>query len=674
MSDSDDVSSSDPDGESDQACASSSNTPPSSPPSNTTATDHAVHTLPGERKPYSKSDWRYGNKYLGEREGGFPEDERVPSLGYFEYCWSADAEANKVLMRRWLPFAKCDECCDNREQSYQTNDIDLKKKLAGFLSQHLLFVQRERMAYALHREQAKHEPGTYLSMIVDGADQSKHNLPHAAQKSHGSDAPFKIKMHLLGVLVHGVGTYAYTCPGHIAQGHNVTIQAIWDTLVHILSVRGKLPKTMFLQLDNTTKSCKGKYVHGFLAMLVQKGVFDKIVVGFLPVGHTHEDIDQFFGCIARLLRHNSAHSRLALAKQIRASCKKFGQRPLVKHWDRVANISQWLKNNHVCKMTNVTAYHQFRIFKARTDEGGDKVLIQARRWPGGGKDDHWGGLDKNDVAQQVFKDDNYPDLLADYDTVPNGALCKEPPSDDVLKKIRNGLYDLYEFLHMKDEDITDCDVVFDLYSTRDLTTMKFNWDKADIASMFALQQTSNAAVAAVDTSKHLNASGEEMIVGKFYLASPAPCDIVRDVFQLYLIKQKTFTNGPQGKKIAAVRAQQWAVGAGQDRYASTYRPVNTELHVRKDQFPEYPCTDGFQAAIRMTGTASASSRTIFVKDRTLAAYYAVRFQGGPDIDIAHDEMLNQHDYESVLAPAPKKRKQATRNTTASSKNKQQKNQ
>ena len=35
----------------------------------------------------------------------------------------------------------------------------------------------------------------------------------------------------MGVLVHGRGSFAYTCPAHLAQGHNVTIQALVDTLV-----------------------------------------------------------------------------------------------------------------------------------------------------------------------------------------------------------------------------------------------------------------------------------------------------------------------------------------------------------------------------------------------------------------------------------------------------------
>jgi hypothetical protein len=35
-----------------------------------------------------------------------------------------------------------------------------------------------------------------------------------------------------------------------------------------------------------------RYVFGFLADLIRRGIFRTILVSFLPVGHTHEDIDQ----------------------------------------------------------------------------------------------------------------------------------------------------------------------------------------------------------------------------------------------------------------------------------------------------------------------------------------------------------------------------------------------
>ena len=36
---------------------------------------------------------------------------------------------------------------------------------------------------------------------------------------------------------------------------------------------------------------------GFLAALVKRGIFQEVRVGFLPVGHTHDEIDAWFSKI-----------------------------------------------------------------------------------------------------------------------------------------------------------------------------------------------------------------------------------------------------------------------------------------------------------------------------------------------------------------------------------------
>lgn len=84
---------------------------------------------------------------------------------------------------------------------------------------------------------------------------------------------------------------------------------------------------MYVQMDNTCRDNKNKYMLTFAALLVQLGIFEKVFMiinwfsayihylcpyiqqvklGFLPVGHTHEDIDQRFSCISRKLNHRNA--------------------------------------------------------------------------------------------------------------------------------------------------------------------------------------------------------------------------------------------------------------------------------------------------------------------------------------------------------------------------------
>ena len=143
---------------------------------------------------------------------------------------------------------------------------------------------------------------------------------------------------------------------------------------------------MYLQLDNTTKQNKGRWLMAFLSLLVEAGTFRKIIVSFLPVGHTHEDIDQFFSRIAMALRREDAHSRLDLEQIIlrcRCSSSHWGTVKFVRHWENVANIKGWLERHGVVKMKAITDFQQFRFIKARST---GEVLLQAREWCGKNED------------------------------------------------------------------------------------------------------------------------------------------------------------------------------------------------------------------------------------------------------------------------------------------------
>jgi hypothetical protein len=75
-----------------------------------------------------------------------------------------------------------------------------------------------------------------------------------------------------------------------------------------------LPPVLNIQLDNACSDNKNRYVFSFFSLLVQKGVFRKVYISFLLVGHTHEDIDAMFGRWSRRLRENDYPTRPMLMK------------------------------------------------------------------------------------------------------------------------------------------------------------------------------------------------------------------------------------------------------------------------------------------------------------------------------------------------------------------------
>ena len=64
----------------------------------------------------------------------------------------------------------------------------------------------------------------------------------------------------------------------------------------------KLPENLLLQLDNCARENKNRYLFAYLSLLVARGVFKTIQLGFVMVGHTHEDIDAMFSIFSQKLR------------------------------------------------------------------------------------------------------------------------------------------------------------------------------------------------------------------------------------------------------------------------------------------------------------------------------------------------------------------------------------
>jgi hypothetical protein len=231
----------------------------------------------------------------------------IASMSHFNQIWREDATLARIICREHLPFAKCDFCIQHRAKAERKRTQAALEIDNLALREHLKDIENEKLMYYSNRARGRQWPEQFLSIIIDGADQSKHDMPHFKDMSHLTNELRRIKMHLYGALVHGRGAYAFTITDHEAQGHNSSIQVLHHILLDVAR-KGRMPKTLKLQLDNTTKQNKGQYLFGYLSLLIEYGVFISIEVSYLPVGHTHEDIDQFFSRIAVWLRFVHAHT------------------------------------------------------------------------------------------------------------------------------------------------------------------------------------------------------------------------------------------------------------------------------------------------------------------------------------------------------------------------------
>ena len=206
-------------------------------------------------------------------------------------------------------------------------------------------------------------------------DQSKTSIPHFARQSKQTSQMANIKTHLTGVLVHGVqDAWGFLDCDQWPHASNLTI----NVLINILSMYENLPPILYIQLDNCYRENKNKYVIGFCCLLVELGVFEKIKIGFLMVGHTHEDVDQLFSRFSMYLNRKDAHSMPSL---INAFEQSYSPAPTGVVMERMYNVSDWLKK-HIEKIEYHTMPHQFKI--TRDDSG--KARIMYKIWS---SDDSW---------------------------------------------------------------------------------------------------------------------------------------------------------------------------------------------------------------------------------------------------------------------------------------------
>ena len=182
------------------------------------------------------------------------------------------------------------------------------------------------------------QPKLYLSIQMDGTDQLPFGIPSFPDicKDEGKH---RIMFHELVVYVHHGATrkvIVYDSMEHIAHGPSMTIDGLQRTLKTLeRENNGFLPDTLFLQLDNCYRENKNAYLFAFLANLVERKVFKHIYVSYLPVGHTHDLVDQVNSRLSKACDRQIIPTRDRLFELIETG---YDPTPSVVRMDGVANF------------------------------------------------------------------------------------------------------------------------------------------------------------------------------------------------------------------------------------------------------------------------------------------------------------------------------------------------
>jgi hypothetical protein len=200
---------------------------------------------------------------------------------------------------------------------------------------------------------------------MDGTDQLSNGIPQFREISKDDCGQMRIKSHLEIVQIAAAPDIVkcFVVPEDIRGGSQVSVEVLQRTLKAEERRRGgKLPRVLYIQLDNCRGSNKNTYLFSYLAWLVERGVFDVIYVSFLPVGHTHNGPDRIASRISNAVRRVDIPSEKVLLELIHGS---HNPRPEVELIEKVAGFKKLVNPNESQAFTGALVHQLEGLCKPR---------------------------------------------------------------------------------------------------------------------------------------------------------------------------------------------------------------------------------------------------------------------------------------------------------------------
>ncbi|XP_066302145.1 uncharacterized protein [Branchiostoma lanceolatum] len=268
-------------------------------------------------------------------------------------------------------FAKCTTCQQLKANIQKARSKNRAEELKLARKEHLLKQKNERAKYYKHIRKAQDQPQKYISIILDGMDQKKTAIPHYAEKTK-DDGQHQLGTHVTGAIAHSLNkAYAAIDLQNISHDANLTVTVLMKILQDVATANGgHLPPVhvLYLQLDNCYRENKNCYVLAFCCELVPQKIVRKVKLSFLVVGHTHEDVDQFFSRISTTLKRSEATTLPELIETIEKSYTPAPEAFQLKH---VGDYKEWLSD----ELENIYGHSVPHCFKFIMEPGANQPTI-----------------------------------------------------------------------------------------------------------------------------------------------------------------------------------------------------------------------------------------------------------------------------------------------------------
>eukprot|EP00873_Tetraselmis_striata_P045472 jgi/Tetstr1/465736/TSEL_010361.t1 len=187
-----------------------------------------------------------------------------------------------------------------------------------------------------------------------------------------------LKYHLTCVKYDGyrpddIYYYTNTTP----HDSSTTCTLTWITIMKDIQHRGRKIPYIRIQMDNTVRENKNRNVAALCNWLVSIGIRDVIHLVFLPVGHTHERVDQIFSRISlRLaLSRSSAYTIEAFLDLV---AKAFSPTPEIAELSFSLDFSEWLRPHFQDHIQDISKPHKFEF--TRDDAAASGGSLRTALW------------------------------------------------------------------------------------------------------------------------------------------------------------------------------------------------------------------------------------------------------------------------------------------------------
>jgi hypothetical protein len=258
---------------------------------------------------------------------------------------------------------------------------------------HVMFVREERVHFNKMLYDGHTDPRILVG-IVDGWDSCKTTIPSYANLQGELTGQYKnfLKTKITGVMFIGLQLYLWRTFPWVKCGANLTVTALVQSLVLLQSCRNILPPQLVLLVDGGSENIN-LCMFGWAVSLLENKQFTHVKYVRLPVGHTHNQLDQRYQAPSQHLHGVAAvdaHTPSAFMKELDNAYSKEGTTALGDA-DQRADHRMLGGHPHIADLHSTFDYdavmippldgklagHRFveRIFPAPTETNPEAVMI-----------------------------------------------------------------------------------------------------------------------------------------------------------------------------------------------------------------------------------------------------------------------------------------------------------